>query len=108
MASVGRASRMNELSTFGNRPSYPLHMAEQVKNTRRRGRTRISAKHQVTIPVDALNQAGLKAGDRLVAEVREPGQVILVRESDPIEQFAGSMTGVYPDRYLDDLRREWP
>ncbi|MCU0506116.1 MAG: AbrB/MazE/SpoVT family DNA-binding domain-containing protein [Chloroflexi bacterium] len=59
-------------------------MNGRVKHTRRRGYTRVSAKHQVTIPIDALAQAGLRAGDRLRAEVRGPGEVVLVREDDPL------------------------
>ena len=82
-------------------------MAHEVKHPRRRGRTRISGKHQVTIPVEALTGAGLKVGDRLRADVTGPGQITLVREADPLEQYAGAMTGVYPHGYLDDLRREW-
>lgn len=82
-------------------------MAEEVKHKRRRGRTRISRKHQVTLPVDALTAAGLKIGDRLRADVSGPGQITLVREEDPLERFAGTLTGIYPDGYLDDLRREW-
>ncbi len=82
-------------------------MKNQVKIVRRRGYTRVSAKHQVTIPVDALGQAGLRVGDRLRAEARGPGEIVLIREDDPIERFAGSLTGVYPVGYLDDLRREW-
>lgn len=82
-------------------------MAEKAKQGRRRGRTRISAKNQVTIPVDALTGAGLRVGDRLRADVSGPGQITLVREDDPLERFAGALTGVYPDGYLDDLRREW-
>jgi len=81
---------------------------EEVKHVRQRGRTRISGKHQVTIPVDALTAAGLKIGDRLRADVSGPGRITLVREEDPIERFAGALTGVYPDEYLEDLRREWP
>ena len=87
--------------------AYPLPMTEEVKHHRRRGRTRISGKHQVTLPVDALAGAGLKVGDRLRADVSGPGQITLVREDDPLEQFAGALTGVYPEGYLDDLRREW-
>jgi bifunctional DNA-binding transcriptional regulator/antitoxin component of YhaV-PrlF toxin-antitoxin module len=86
---------------------YPWLRDEEVKHNRRRGRTRISGKHQVTLPVDALAGAGLKVGDRLRADVGGPGQIILVREDDPLEQFAGALTGVYPEGYLDDLRREW-
>jgi bifunctional DNA-binding transcriptional regulator/antitoxin component of YhaV-PrlF toxin-antitoxin module len=82
-------------------------MASRVRPSRRRGRTRISAKNQVTLPVEALNGAGLKVGDRLRADVSGPGQITLVREEDPLERFAGALTGIYPDGYLDDLRREW-
>jgi hypothetical protein len=46
-------------------------------------------------------------GDRLRAEVRGPGELLLVRDEDPVEQFAGSLTGVYPAGDLAELRREW-
>jgi bifunctional DNA-binding transcriptional regulator/antitoxin component of YhaV-PrlF toxin-antitoxin module len=69
--------------------------------------TRISTQNQVTLPTEALTQAGLSPGDRLRAHVQEPGQILLVRESDPVEQYAGALTGVYPKGYLDELRREW-
>jgi bifunctional DNA-binding transcriptional regulator/antitoxin component of YhaV-PrlF toxin-antitoxin module len=81
-------------------------MDKEVK-PRRRGRTTISAKNQVTLPVDALAGAGLKVGDRVRADVTGPGQITLVREQDPLQQFAGALTGMYPAGYLDDLRREW-
>jgi bifunctional DNA-binding transcriptional regulator/antitoxin component of YhaV-PrlF toxin-antitoxin module len=45
-----------------------------VKNVRRRGRTRISAKNQATIPVAALKQAGLKPGDELRVEAAGPAE----------------------------------
>jgi bifunctional DNA-binding transcriptional regulator/antitoxin component of YhaV-PrlF toxin-antitoxin module len=82
-------------------------MDEEVKRPARRGRTTISAKNQVTLPVDALARAGLRAGDRLRADVAGPGRIILVCEEDPVERFAGALSGVYPDGYLDELRREW-
>jgi bifunctional DNA-binding transcriptional regulator/antitoxin component of YhaV-PrlF toxin-antitoxin module len=82
-------------------------MKRWVKDKRRRGYTRVSAKHQVTLPVDALQGAGIRTGDRLRAEVRGPGEVLLVRDADPVEQFSGLLTDVYPVGVLDELRREW-
>lgn len=81
-------------------------MAAQVKK-RKRGHTRVSSKHQVTLPVDALQRAGIRAGDVLRAEVRGPGEVTLVRDADPVEQFAGRLSGVYDPNELDELRDEW-
>ncbi|MGB6059467.1 MAG: AbrB/MazE/SpoVT family DNA-binding domain-containing protein [Microthrixaceae bacterium] len=74
---------------------------------RRRGTSRISSKHQITIPTDALRRAGLEVGDRLVARSDGAGRVILEREHDVIGEFAGALTGVYQQDELDDLRSEW-
>jgi bifunctional DNA-binding transcriptional regulator/antitoxin component of YhaV-PrlF toxin-antitoxin module len=82
-------------------------MEQRVKPGRRRGYTRVSAKNQVTIPVDALARAGLHAGDRLRAEVRGPGEIALVREIDPLSRFSGALTDVYPAGELEEMRREW-
>jgi bifunctional DNA-binding transcriptional regulator/antitoxin component of YhaV-PrlF toxin-antitoxin module len=87
---------------------YALPMVEKVKVRRRRGTTRVSSKNQVTLPIDALDQAGLRTGDRLRAEVRSAGEITLVRMADPVDEFAGALTGKYPQGYLDELRREWP
>lgn len=81
-------------------------MTEPVKK-RRRGTTRISAKHQVTIPVDALRAAGLRPGDLLEVAAVEPGQIALRRGENPYRRFAGALSGVYPPDYLDRLRGEW-
>lgn len=78
----------------------------EVKN-RRRGATRISSKHQITIPADALRAAGLEIGDRVVAHADGAGRVVLEREHDILAEFAGAMTGAYTANELDDLRREW-
>lgn len=74
---------------------------------RRRGSSRISAKHQITLPVDALRAAGLDTGDRLVARAEGPGRIVLEREPDPIDAHAGSFTGLYDDDELQRLRDEW-
>jgi AbrB family looped-hinge helix DNA binding protein len=78
-------------------------MAEVKK--RRRGRTRISAKNQITLPVEALRKAGLEPGDEVEVEVDGPGRVNVVRADDVIARYAGTLS--YPADYLQDLRREW-
>lgn len=80
-------------------------MATQVKQTRKRGRTRLSPKNQVTLPVDALRRSGLRKGDVLEVESAGRGRVMLRRVDDPLAQLAGTFH--YPKGYLDKLRSEW-
>jgi bifunctional DNA-binding transcriptional regulator/antitoxin component of YhaV-PrlF toxin-antitoxin module len=79
---------------------------KKVKN-RRRSTSRISSKHQVTIPTDALRAAGLKVGERLVAHAEGPGRVVFEREADVLAEFAGVLTGVYGPDEVAGLRDEW-
>ncbi len=81
-------------------------MPKEVRK-RRRGTTRISAKHQVTLPAEALRAAGLRAGEVLEVAAAAPGEVALRRAENPYRRFAGSLTGVYPADYLEQLRAEW-
>jgi AbrB family looped-hinge helix DNA binding protein len=82
-------------------------MADVKQRPRRRGHTRISAKNQVTIPVDALRRAGLRSGDELRVEADGAGRIVLVRDDDRITRYAGDMGDVYTPGYLDKLRDEW-
>lgn len=83
-------------------------MVDEVKvRRRRRGYTRVSAKHQVTIPVDAMAKAGLQTGDEVRVEVEPGGRVVLTRAGDPLDRYAGMFTGMFPPGYLDELRDEW-
>jgi len=88
-------------------------MPRQVKNSRRgRGRlpgqTRISSKHQVTIPTEAFTAAGLKPGDTLKAVAAGPGQVVLSRQEDLLDQYSGALRGGSEmRRMVEDLRAEW-
>ncbi len=68
----------------------------------------ISKKNQVTIPVAALADAGLRPGDDLRVIVEAPGRLLLVRVDDLIQEFAGMFDEtIYPSGYLQDLRRAW-
>ncbi len=78
----------------------------EVRN-RRRGATRISAKHQITIPADALRAAGLEVGERVIAHAEGPGRVVLEREHDVVAEFAGALSGTYGAGEVDELRDEW-
>jgi len=69
----------------------------------------ISRKNQVTIPADALREAGLEPGDDVRVQVTGPGRLELVRADDLVAEFAGIFDDtVYPAGYLEELRREWP
>ncbi len=69
--------------------------------------TRLTTKNQATIPVAALRKAGLRAGDTIHIEAIGPGRVVITRATDPIQKYAGSLTGGYPKGYLKKLRGEW-
>lgn len=91
------------------RRDYPLLVARQVKGARagRPGRSRISSKNQVTLPVAVLRAAGLKPGDVVRIDALAPGELSIRRQPDVLATFAGSLRGLYPSGYLDELRREW-
>ncbi len=72
-----------------------------------RNTTTISTKHQVTIPADAFAAAGLRVGDRLVVRAANSGAVTLERAADPLDTYAGALTGTFDDAGIDDLREEW-
>jgi AbrB family looped-hinge helix DNA binding protein len=67
---------------------------------------RISAKNQVTIPVAVLDEAGLHAGDQVVVEALEEGELRIRRGELSLESAFGALTGTYPAGYLEQLDRE--
>jgi bifunctional DNA-binding transcriptional regulator/antitoxin component of YhaV-PrlF toxin-antitoxin module len=64
---------------------------------------RISTKHQVTVPVTALEEAGLRAGDQVVIEALGEGEVRIRRGALTFESAFGALTGTYPPGYLEQL-----
>jgi len=63
----------------------------------RKGRgnsSRLSSKHQVTIPVDVLREVGLKVGDELVFTVEDKKIIVAKKRIDLLEWIA-SLNGLY-------------
>jgi bifunctional DNA-binding transcriptional regulator/antitoxin component of YhaV-PrlF toxin-antitoxin module len=87
--------------------AYSLPMARNVKKPALGRGAKISAKHQITIPMPAMAAAGLRTGDRVRAEARGRGRVLLVREEDPVARHAGALSGAYRRATLEELRDEW-
>jgi len=65
---------------------------------------RISSKHQVTLPVETLERAGLRAGDDVLIETDGPDRIVVRRTpAEPARAF-GVFDGLYEPDYLDRLR----
>jgi antitoxin component of MazEF toxin-antitoxin module len=67
---------------------------------------RISAKNQVTLPVAALDEAGLHRGDEVVIEPLGDGELRVRRATLTFDSAFGVLTGTYPAGYLDRLDAE--
>ncbi len=91
--------------------SLPMAAEVKKKQTRVPGTTRISSKHQVTIPREAFAAAGLAEGDVLRVESAGAGRVVLAREETRLEIFdrlSGSLnTGGKLRADVEALRDEW-
>ena len=79
----------------------------EARATRKKGRTRITAKNQITIPVETLRKAGLKSGSEVRIEADGAGRIVVRRNEDAVQRYAGIFTGLYPKGYLKKLRGEW-
>ncbi|MGD0198579.1 MAG: AbrB/MazE/SpoVT family DNA-binding domain-containing protein [Solirubrobacteraceae bacterium] len=68
--------------------------------------SRISTKNQVTIPVAALEESGLRAGEQVVVEPLGDGELRVRRSTLTFEDAFGALTGSYPPDYLARLDAE--
>jgi bifunctional DNA-binding transcriptional regulator/antitoxin component of YhaV-PrlF toxin-antitoxin module len=88
-------------------------MAVNVKKpremgTRHAGRSRISGKHQITIPMAAFSEAGLREGDLVQVKAQGRGRVLIARMDDLLDEYAGCLsTGGKLGRTVRGLRQEW-
>jgi bifunctional DNA-binding transcriptional regulator/antitoxin component of YhaV-PrlF toxin-antitoxin module len=70
--------------------------------------SRVSTKHQVTIPVRVLREAGLHPGDDVVIRASGQGRLEIERADDLTQRYAGCLpAGTYPPGHLAQLRDEW-
>ena len=67
---------------------------------------RISAKHQITLPVEALASAGFAAGDEVTIEAQGPDAIMVRRVPRDLDAALGVFDGLYEPGYLDRLRAE--
>jgi AbrB family looped-hinge helix DNA binding protein len=67
---------------------------------------RISSKNQITIPVAALEEVGLHAGQQVTIEPTGDGELRIRRTTATFEDAFGALTGTYPAGYLDQLDAE--
>lgn len=96
------ASKVKKAKPLARKP------AARKQAAREKGKTTITAKNQVTIPVAVLEAAGFKAGDRVKVVGDFAGQIhIFPADETPrevIDRLAGSFPGMYYPGYLDDVR----
>jgi bifunctional DNA-binding transcriptional regulator/antitoxin component of YhaV-PrlF toxin-antitoxin module len=65
---------------------------------------RISSKHQVTLPVESLRQAGLGVGDEVAIEAEGADRIVVRRISGDVGRALGVFDGLYEPGYLKRLR----
>lgn len=67
---------------------------------------RISSKHQVTLPVESLEAAGLRPGDEVVIEAEGADRIVVHRAAPDLSAALGIFDGLYEPDYLERLRSE--
>jgi len=68
--------------------------------------SRISSKHQVTLPVESLKAAGLRPGDEVVIEAEGADRIVVRRAAPDLSHALGVFDGLYEPGYLEKLRTE--
>lgn len=76
----------------------------------RKGRTtttRLSAKNQITLPVDIIRKAGFKVGDAINCTINKEGKIELSPPENPMLELVGIATGLYAGYDLRADRDAW-
>jgi bifunctional DNA-binding transcriptional regulator/antitoxin component of YhaV-PrlF toxin-antitoxin module len=67
---------------------------------------KISSKHQITLPVESLAKAGLRAGDEVTIEGEGTDTIVVRRAPRDVDGALGVFDGLFEPGYLDRLRSE--
>ncbi|MBA2521694.1 MAG: AbrB/MazE/SpoVT family DNA-binding domain-containing protein [Solirubrobacterales bacterium] len=68
---------------------------------------KVSSKNQVTLPVEAMRAAGLRAGDQVTVRPIGDGEVVVAARGSRVRRHAGIASGISRPGELDRLRDEW-
>lgn len=61
----------------------------------------------MTLPVEVMRAAGLRAGDEITVRPVGDGEIVLAARGSRVRRHAGIATGIYESGELDRLREEW-
>ena len=85
-----------------------LNVKKVANGARQRNQTKVSSKHQVTIPAVAFRTAGLEPGDTLRVEAEGAGRIVLTRVDELLDRYSGCLnTGGDLRGRVEGLRGEW-
>jgi AbrB family looped-hinge helix DNA binding protein len=85
----------------------PVSLLFFTYNRKGKNQTRVSSKHQVTIPAGPFRTAGLEPGDTLKVEAEGAGRVVLTRVDELVDRYSGCLdTGDLRER-VEGLHEEW-
>jgi bifunctional DNA-binding transcriptional regulator/antitoxin component of YhaV-PrlF toxin-antitoxin module len=79
----------------------------EKKVRKRRCTTKLSSKNQVTLPVAALRAARVEPGDEFRVEVDGEGRLLLIRQTDPLDEVIGAFPGLSAAADLEGERDAW-
>jgi bifunctional DNA-binding transcriptional regulator/antitoxin component of YhaV-PrlF toxin-antitoxin module len=68
---------------------------------------KVSSKNQVTIPVEAMRAAGIRAGDEITVRPAGNGEIVIAARCSRLRRHAGIAKGIYEQGELERLRDEW-
>jgi AbrB family looped-hinge helix DNA binding protein len=85
-----------------------INVKKPSRGVRQRNQTKVSSKHQVTIPASAFHGAGLEPGDTLKVEATGAGRIVLTRLDELLDRYSGCLdTNGTLRGQVEGLRGEW-